>query len=157
MKVSIFYITPKNAQWKEWSTRLTWLGLMCCNHYQKRSIWDTECPPALILTLMSKWKLGPGARQSLCCAWSLGNECKALILCRKAADLLLNGHNLWPLPLRTRTTPVTHRICPLHSTGNLLDRIFSVKSELSQGVQIQDRITKTLIPTAWKHKTCNWL
>lgn len=124
--------------------------LPCFSHYQKTSIWGAERPPELILTLTSRWLLWPGSVLTLCGAWSLGNERTTLTLFREAADLQLNGNNLWPLPLRTRTAPVTHGICPLHPICN--PSFPSVKSALSQRVQIQGTVTKTLILTDWKEK-----
>lgn len=97
--------------------------LICSNHHQKRSLWSTEHPLELILTLRSRWTLGSQSMQSLWSARALGNECAALILFREAADLQLNGKNLWSLLLRTRTTPVTHGICPLHPIRNPSDHI----------------------------------
>lgn len=98
--------------------------LICFSHHQKRSTRGRANAPGW----GSPWLWGAGepwagSTQALCHPCSLGDACAALILFREAADLQLNGNNLWPLPMRTRTAPVTHGICPLRPICNPSDQI----------------------------------
>ena len=156
MNASIFYVTPEKAEWRNRSIRFPCWGINMfqsppeeSNTGYRESLWVE-----LILTLVSRWTLGRGPCR-LCAVpvpWGMSMQpwffSEMLLTSRWMVTIY--DHYQWELELLLWPTVFVLSV----PFVTLQIRFPSVKSELSQGVQIQGRITKALIPTDWKHETC---
>lgn len=124
--------------------------LICFNHHQKRSIWGTESPSRAQPDLMSRWMPGQGPG-SLCAApfsWEMSVQHRFFSerLLTFSWMVTIYDHYQWELELLLWPMGFVLSI-PFVTLQNRFP------SELSQGVTIQGRLTKTLILADWKHET----